>query len=87
MSFFSRFKPAAKILLLGEPKKKTRNPIPPITAEEVAERGFFFRERSFLSSVMPDQEQRFSRALPACIPKCIAIIRHIFSRASHCLNH
>ena len=49
MSFFSRFKPAAKILLLGEPKKKTRNPIPPITAEEVAEaRNFFPREKFFI---------------------------------------
>ncbi len=37
MSFFSRFKPAAKILLRGEPKKKTRSPVPAITAEEVAE--------------------------------------------------
>ncbi len=49
MSFFSRFKPAAKILLRGEPKKKTRNLIPAITAEEVAEvRMFFPREKFFI---------------------------------------
>ena len=49
MSFFSRFKPAAKILLRGEPKKKTRNPIPAITAEEVAEvRMFFPRDKFFI---------------------------------------
>lgn len=49
MSFFSRFKPAAKILLRGEPKKKTRNPIPAITAEEVAEaRNFFPRDKFFI---------------------------------------
>jgi hypothetical protein len=49
MSFFSRFKPAAKILLLGEPKKKTRNPIPAITAEEVVEaRSFFPRDKFFI---------------------------------------
>jgi hypothetical protein len=49
MSFFSRFKPAAKILLRGEPKKKTRNLIPAITAEEVAEvRMFFPRDKFFI---------------------------------------
>jgi predicted DNA binding protein len=49
MSFFSRFKPAAKILLRGEPKKKTRNPIPAITAKEVAEaRTFFPRDKFFI---------------------------------------
>jgi hypothetical protein len=49
MSFFSRFKPAAKILLRGETKKKTRNPIPAITAEEVAEvRNFFPRDKFFI---------------------------------------
>jgi hypothetical protein len=49
MSFFSRFKPAAKILLRGESKKKVRNPIPAITAEETAEaRMFFPREKFFI---------------------------------------
>jgi hypothetical protein len=49
MSFFSRFKPAAKILLRGDPKKKTRNPIPAITADEVADvRMFFPREKFFI---------------------------------------
>jgi hypothetical protein len=49
MSFFSRFKPAAKILLRGEPNKKTRSPIPAITAEEVAEaRNFFPRDKFFI---------------------------------------
>ena len=49
MSFFSRFKPAVKILLRGEPKKKTRSPIPAITAEEVAEaRNFFPRDKFFI---------------------------------------
>ena len=49
MPFFSRFKPAAKILFLGEPKKKNRNPIPAITAEEVAEaRNFFPRDKFFI---------------------------------------
>ena len=49
MPFFSRFKPAAKILLRGETKKKTRSPIPAITAEEVAEaRSFFPRDKFFI---------------------------------------
>lgn len=45
----SRFKSAARILLKGEPKKKTRNPIPAITPEELAEiRQFFPREKFFV---------------------------------------
>lgn len=48
MGFFSRFKSAARILLKGEPKKKSRNPIPAITREEVDEaRQFFPREKFF----------------------------------------
>lgn len=46
---FSRFKSAARILLKGDSKKKKRNPIPEITAEEVAEiRQFFPREKFFI---------------------------------------
>jgi hypothetical protein len=46
---FSRFKTAARILLRGEPKKKKRNPIPAITAEEVTEiKQFFPREKFFI---------------------------------------
>ena len=46
---FSRFKSAARILLKGEPKKKTRNFIPAITAEELAEiKEFFSREKFFV---------------------------------------
>jgi len=49
MSFLNRLKLAAKILLRGEPKKKNRNPIPAITAEEVAEvRMFFPRDKFFI---------------------------------------
>jgi len=49
MSIFSRVKAAARILLMGEPKKKKRNPIPAITAEEVAEaRQFFPRDKYFI---------------------------------------
>jgi hypothetical protein len=49
MPFFSRFKLAAKILFLGEPRKVNRNPIPAITAEEVAEtRMFFPRDKFFI---------------------------------------
>lgn len=45
----SRFKSAARILLRGEQKKKTRNPIPAITSEEVAEiKQFFPREKFFI---------------------------------------
>jgi hypothetical protein len=45
----SRFKSAARIILNGDPKKKKRNPIPPITAEEVAEiKQFFPREKFFI---------------------------------------
>jgi hypothetical protein len=47
MSFFSRFKPAVKILLRGEPKRNKRNPIPAITAEEVAEARIFFPRNKF----------------------------------------
>lgn len=45
----SRFRSAARILLKGEQKKKKRNPIPEITAEEVAEiKQFFPREKFFI---------------------------------------
>ena len=45
----SRFKSAVRILLKGEQKKKTRKPIPAITAEEVAElKQFFPREKFFI---------------------------------------
>ena len=46
---FSRLKSAARILLKGDPKNKTRNPIPAITDEEVAEiKQFFPREKFFI---------------------------------------
>lgn len=45
----SRFKSAARILLKGDATKKKRNPIPAITAEEVAEiKQFFPREKFFI---------------------------------------
>lgn len=45
----SRLKSAARILLKGEQKKKTRNPIPAITPEELAEiKQFFPREKFFV---------------------------------------
>ena len=46
---FSRFKSAARILLKGDIKKKKRNPVPAITAEEVAEiKQFFPRDKFFI---------------------------------------
>src|SRR6266511_1536110 len=46
---FSRFKSAARILLKGDSKKKKRNPIPAVTAEEVAEiKQFFPRQKFFI---------------------------------------
>jgi hypothetical protein len=49
MKIFPRLKSAARILIKGEQQKKTRNPIPAITAEEVAEaRQFFPREKYFI---------------------------------------
>lgn len=46
---FSRFKTAARILLKGDTKKKKRDPIPVITADEVAEiKQFFPREKFFV---------------------------------------
>lgn len=45
----SRLRSAARILIKGDPKKIKRNPIPPITAEEVADaRQFFPREKFFI---------------------------------------
>jgi len=45
----SRFKSAARIILKGDPKRKKRNPIPAITAGEVAEvKQFFPREKFFI---------------------------------------
>src|SRR5919106_5643892 len=45
----SRIRSSARILLKGDSKKKKRNPIPPITAEEVAEvKQFFPREKFFI---------------------------------------
>jgi len=49
MSIFSRIRSAARILLLGEPQKMARNPIPAITPEEVAEiKQFFPRDKFFI---------------------------------------
>lgn len=46
---FSRFRSAARILIKGDPRKNKRNPIPAITAEEVAEiKQFFPREKFFI---------------------------------------
>lgn len=46
---FSRFRAAAHILLKGDSKKKKRDPVPAITAEEVAEiKQFFPREKFFI---------------------------------------
>lgn len=45
----SRFKSAVRILIKGDTKRKKRNPIPAITAEEVAEvRQFFPRQKFFI---------------------------------------
>jgi hypothetical protein len=45
----SRFRSAARIILKGDARKKKRNPIPAITAEEVAEvKQFFPREKFFI---------------------------------------
>ena len=49
MELFDRIKKSARILLKGEQKKKSRNPIPAITPEEVAEvKQFFPREKFFI---------------------------------------
>lgn len=49
MSFFSRARAAARILLKGDSQNKIRNPIPAITAEEVTEaRTFFPRDKFFI---------------------------------------
>lgn len=49
MEIIRRIKSAARILLKGEPKKKSRNPIPAITREDVAEiKQFFPREKFFI---------------------------------------
>jgi hypothetical protein len=49
MEIFNRIRSAARILLKGDPKKNKRNPIPPITNEEVAEiKQFFSREKFFI---------------------------------------
>jgi hypothetical protein len=45
----SRIKAAARVLIKGDSKKKKRNPIPSITAEEVAEiKQFFPRDKFFI---------------------------------------
>mgnify|MGYP005847836421 CR=1 FL=1 len=49
MEFIARIKKSARILIMGEPKNRTRNPIPAITPEEVAEiKQFFPRDKFFL---------------------------------------
>ena len=49
MEIITRVKKAARILLKGDPRKSTRNPIPVITPEEVAEiKQFFPREKFFI---------------------------------------
>ena len=49
MEIVTRVKKAARILIKGDPRKNTRNPIPAITPEEVAEiKQFFPREKFFI---------------------------------------
>jgi len=49
MEIVTRVKKAARILLKGDPRGNTRNPIPAITPEEVAEiKQFFPREKFFI---------------------------------------
>jgi len=49
IGMLSRFKSAARILIKGDTRKKKRNPIPAITAEEVLEiKQFFPREKFFI---------------------------------------
>ncbi len=49
MELWDRIKGAGKILLRGEPRRKPRGLIPPITAEELAEiKQFFPREKFFI---------------------------------------
>jgi hypothetical protein len=49
MEIVARLKKAARILLKGDPMRNTRNPIPAITPEEVAEiKQFFPREKFFI---------------------------------------
>ena len=49
MEIIPRLKKAARILLKGDPRKNTRNPVPAITPEEVAEiKQFFPREKFFI---------------------------------------
>jgi LPS sulfotransferase NodH len=49
MSLPARIRTAARVLLKGEPNKKKRNPIPAITAKEVAEiKQFFPRDKFFI---------------------------------------
>jgi hypothetical protein len=49
MEIVARLKKAARILLKGDPRRNTRNPIPAITPEEVAEiKQFFPREKFFI---------------------------------------
>ena len=47
MEIVTRIKKAARILLKGDPRKNTRNPIPAITPEEVAEVKLFFPRKKF----------------------------------------
>ena len=49
MDLLTRLKSAARILIKGDPKRNKRNPIPAITAEEVADvKKFFPREKFFI---------------------------------------
>ncbi len=49
MGMFDRIKGSARILLKGEPQKRTRGLIPPITPEEIAEiKQFFPRSKFFI---------------------------------------
>jgi len=49
MELLTRIKKAARILLKGDPQRGTRNPVPLITPEEVAEiKQFFPREKFFI---------------------------------------
>jgi hypothetical protein len=87
---FSRFKSAARILLMGDLKKKKRNPIPAITVEEVAEiKQFFPREKFFIFGHARSGTTLLMR-LVRLHPEVhcnYAITRRISSHASHCSSH
>ncbi len=75
MSFYSRIRSAARILLKGNQRISARSPIPAITLEEVAEiKGFFPREKFFIPTSLLEATVDPAAPIAAGMPKRAVVV-------------